>query len=134
MSANVSPIFPITPVIGIATLTGATAITSRANITGTTGLVQLTPATTNGMRVDAITVKGKGTNLAAANVDIWIFNGTTSYLYDEFDMSLITPGVTTDSVSLTKQYTTLILPPTYQLFVSEQVQADFNVFAFGGAY
>lgn len=33
---------------GIATLTSPTAITSRANITGTTGLVSLKPVTSNG--------------------------------------------------------------------------------------
>ncbi len=133
MTANVSPVFPLVPVVGIATLTSATAITSRANITGTTGLVQLTPTTSNGLRVDAITVKGKGTTVAST-VDIWISNGATSFLFDEFDMAAVTAATTTDSVSLTKQYNTLVLPPTYQLFVSEQVQADFNVFAFGGSF
>jgi hypothetical protein len=133
MAANIQPIFPATPVVGIATLTSATAITSRANITGTTGLVQLTPTSTNGKRVDAITVKGKGTTVAS-NVHIWIYNGTTSFLFDEFDVTAITATNTVDSFTLTKTYANLALPATYQLYVSETVQTDVNVFAFGGDY
>ena len=133
MPANTAPIFPVAPIVGIATLTSATAVTSRANITGTTGLVKLTDASTNGTRVDAITVKGKGTT-AATNVCIWMYNGTTSFLFDEFDMSAVTAANTTDSVMLTKTYANLVIPATYQLYISETVQADVNVFAFGGVY
>lgn len=133
MAANTTPIFPLTPVIGIATLTSATAITSRANITGTTGLVQLTATSTNGTRVDSIQVRGKGTTVAS-NVMIWLYNGTTSFLIDEFDVTAVTAANTTDAFALTKSYTNLVLPPTYQLYISESVQTDVNVYAFGGQY
>lgn len=133
MSANITPIFPATPVIGIATLTSATAITTRTNITGTTGLTQLTPTSTNGKRVDSITVKGKGTTVAA-NLFLWLYDGTTSYLFDEIDVSAVTAANTTDAFSVTRTYSNLVLPATYQLFVSETVQTDVNVFAFGGNY
>ena len=133
MPANTTPIFPLAPIVGTATLTSATAITSRANITGTTGLVQLTATSTNGTRVDAITVKSKATSVASI-ISIWIYNGTTSFLYDEFDVTAITASTTVDSFTLTKTYNNLTLPPTYQLFISETVQTDVNVFAFGGTY
>lgn len=133
MPANTAPIFPVSPIVGIATLTAAAAITSRANIVGIAGLTQLTAISTNGTRVDAITVKGKGTTVAS-NVHIWLYNGTTSFLFDEFDVAAITATNTTDSFTLTKSYTNLVLPPTYQLYTSETVQTDVNVFAFGGAY
>lgn len=133
MSANITPIFPATPVIGIATLTSATALTTRTNITGTTGLTQLTPTSTNGKRVDSITVKGKGTTVAA-NLFVWLYDGTTSYLFDEIDVSAVTAANTTDAFSVTRNYSNLVLPATYQLFVSETVQTDVNVFAFGGNY
>ena len=136
MAANTSPIFPLTPIVGIATLTSATAITSRANITGTTGLVQLTATSTNGTRVDAITVTAKGTTVANL-VDIWVYNGTTSYLYAEIAVTAITPSTTTAAFTSTTTFANLTLPPTYQLFISEQVgttSADFNVVAFGGQY
>jgi len=133
MPANTTPIFPLAPIVGIGTLTSATAITSRANITGTTGLVQLTATSTNGTRIDAITVKSKATSVASI-ISIWIYNGTTSFLYDEFDVTAVTASTTVDSFTLTKTYNNLTLPPTYQLYISEQVQTDVNVFAFGGTY
>jgi len=136
MAANITPIFPVSPIVGIATLTAATAITSRANITGTTGLVQLTATSTNGTKIDAITVQAKGTTVANI-IDIWIYNGTTSYLYAEISVSAITPSTTTVAFTSTTTFNNLVLPPTYQLYISEQVgttSADFNIIAFGGQY
>jgi hypothetical protein len=136
MASNTSPIFPLTPIVGIATLTSATAITSRANISGTTGLVQLTATSTNGTKVDAITVTAKGTTVANI-VDIWIYNGTTSYLYAEIPVSAVTPSTTTQAFTTTVLFNNLVLPATYQLYISEQVgttSADLNIMAFGGQY
>jgi hypothetical protein len=136
MAANTSPVFPLTPIVGIATLTAATAITSRANITGTTGLVQLTATSTNGTKIDAITVEAKGTTVANI-IGIWIYNGTTSFLFTELAVTAITPTTTVVGFTSTTAFANLVLPPTYQLFISEQVgttSADFNVIAFGGQY
>lgn len=137
MPANTSPIFPLTPIVGIATLTAPTAITSRANITGTTGLVKLTDTSTNGTKIDAITVEAKGTTVAN-QVDIWIYNGTTSFLFAEILVTATTPNTTTISAfTTTVTYNNLVLPPTFQLYVSTQVgttSADFNIYAFGGQY
>lgn len=133
MPINVTPIFPISPVIGVASLTSPSPITTRANITGTTGLTVLTPVSTFGKRVDTIKVKCKGTSVATI-VSIWIYNGTTSYLYDEFDVTVVTASTTVDSFSISRTYTDLVLPPTYQLYVSVTVAQDLNVFANGGDY
>src|SRR5574343_216381 len=133
MAANTQPIFPNVPYIGIATLTSATAITSRANITGTTGLTKLTDTSTNGTRVEAITVKGKATTVTS-NVFIWLYNGTTSFLVDELDIAAVTASNTVDSFAITKTYTAIVVPPTYQLYISQTVQTDVNVLAYGGQY
>lgn len=133
MAANTSPIFPLTPIVGIATLTSATAITSRANITGTTGLVQLTATSTNGTRVDAITITGKGTTVASI-VDIWMYNGTTSFLYAEITVAAVTASTSVAATTSTTTFANLTLPPTYQLYISQQVATDVNVIAFGGQY
>jgi hypothetical protein len=133
MSANTAPIFPVAPLIGIATLTSPTAITSRANITGTTGLVQLTPTSTNGKRVDRIHMHSKG-NSSAGSLFIWIYNGTTSYLYDEILVTAITASTTVASFDTFNNYTTLVLQPTYQVYISISVTQDANIFAFGGDY
>ena len=133
MAAGTSPIFPNVPVIGIASLVSNTAVTTRTAITGTTGLTQLTTTSTNGTRVDAITVKAQGTSVAGL-LDIWVYNGTTSYLYDEIAYAAVTANTTTASNVATNTYSTFVLPPTYQLFVSQQVSSNVSVFAFGGQY
>ena len=133
MAAGTSPIFPNVPIIGIANVSGQSAVTTRTPITGTTGLVQLTATSTNGTRVDAITVKATG-NSTAGLLDVWIYNGTTSFLYDEIAYATVTANTTTSSNVATATYTTLTLPPTYQLYVSQQVVSNCAVFAFGGQY
>jgi hypothetical protein len=133
MAANNAPIFPVAPIVGIASLTSATALTARTNITGTAGLTQLTVATTNGKRVDAITVSAKGTTVAGA-VDLWIYNGTTSFYFASIDITANTASTTNDPLTVTRTFANLVLPAACQLFVSETVQQDLNVFAFGGDY
>jgi len=133
MASNTSPIFPLTPIVGLGSLNAATALTARTPITGTTGLTQLTATSTNGTKIDAITVKGQGTTVAAV-VGIWIYNGTTSYLFDEILVTAITASTTVASFVSTTSYTNLVLPPTYQLYISETVQTNLTVEAFGGQY
>lgn len=133
MPASTSPIFPNVPIIGIANVTSATPVTTRTPITGTTGLIQLTATSTNGTRVDAITVKATG-NSTAGLLDIWVYNGTSSFLYDEIAYGTATANTTVASNVATTTYSTLVLPPTYQLFVSQQVASNCAVFAFGGQY
>jgi hypothetical protein len=133
MPANFKPIFPVSPVVGIATLTSPTAITSRANITGVTGLTSLTPTSTNGKRIDLIELTSKGTS-SAGSLFVWMYDGTTSYLMDEILISAITPSTTVAAFTTSVAYTTLVIPPTYRLYISVTVAQDLNVFAFGGDY
>lgn len=133
MPANTAPIFPVTPVIGVATLTSPSAITSRANITGVTGLTSLTPTSTNGKRIDKIDVTSKGTS-SAGSLFVWLYDGTTSYLMDEVLIAATTPNTTTAAFTTSVAYSSLVLPPTYRLYVSVTVAQDLTVFAFGGDY
>ena len=133
MPANTSPIFPLTPIIGLGNLNAATALTARTPITGTTGLTKLTDTSTNGTKIDAITVKGQGTTVASI-VDIWIYNGTTSFLFDEISVTAITASTTTASFVSTVSYANLVLPATYQLYVSQTIAPNVTVEAFGGQY
>jgi len=140
MAMTNAAVFPQGPDTEIATLTTPTAITSRANITGTTGLVQLTALpVTNPKRCDAIVIKSKGTSLAGI-LSVWMYNGTTSFLYDEIDLSAVTPSTTVDSMKVTRNYLStetqgsIQLGLLDQLFVSTTVQQDLNVFATTGQY
>lgn len=128
-----TPVFAQTPAVELATLTTPTAITSRANITGTTGLVVLATTSTNGKRVDSITVKSKGTSLAGI-LSVWLYDGTTSYLWDEIELPAVTPSTTAKSMNVAIFYTGKNLKSTEALYVSVTVQQDLNVFADTGAY
>lgn len=133
MAANTNPIFPLVQRIGLASLNAATALTTRTPIVGTAGLTSLLAAGANGTRVDQITVKAQGTTVAS-NIFIWIYNGVTAFLYDEFDVAAVTAANTSDSFVLSKTYTNLILPSGYSLYVSETVQTNVTVVASGGDY
>lgn len=128
-----TPVFAQTPKLFVATLTSPTAVTSRADITGTTGLTKLTDLQTNGLRVDSIQVVSKGTS-SAGIVFVWLYDGTTSYLWDQIDISAVTGSTTLDSIAVSKTYTSKNLTPTQQLYVSISVTQDVNVFLDGGAY
>jgi hypothetical protein len=133
MPAGTTPIFPQVPIIGIASMVSNTAVTARTNIVGTTGLTQVLANSTNGTRVDFVEVQGQGTTVATI-IDLWINDGTNSYLFDEISLPAATANTTVVASSNTISYTRLTLPPTYRLFTSQQVSANVTVFAFGGTY
>jgi hypothetical protein len=123
-----SIITPQTVGNGIATLTSPTAITTRTNIVGTTGLVQLTATTTNGKKVYEIHTKAKATT-TAGSLCVWRYNGTTSFLEYEIAINAVTASTTTPSDTMRVTYDNLALSPTEQLFVSVTVANDLTVFA-----
>lgn len=73
MTANTSPIFSLTPNIG---MTSAVA-TASATYTGTSGTSVLYTAGANGSYVRSILAEAAGTNIATV-LRIWINNGSTS--------------------------------------------------------
>lgn len=133
MAMTATPVFAQTPKTFIATLTSPTAITSRSNITGTTGLVKLTDTTTNGFRLDNITVKAKETTVAG-KVGIWVYNGTTSYLWKEIDVTAVTASTTVAAFESSTDFEATNLEPTQQLYVSSTIDQDFNVYANGALW
>lgn len=129
-----SPLFAGAVSLEVATLTSPTPVTSRANITGTTGLTKLTNTSTLGKRIDSITVKGKATN-SASNVFLWLYDGTTSTLVSEIDVPAVTASNTVDSVEVTKYFSSgYNLMPTQQFYISVTVAFDANIYAAGGTY
>ena len=140
MAMTNAAVFPQTPATEIATLTAPTAVTSRANIVGVTGLVKLTDLPVgNPKRVDSIVVKGKGTSLLGS-LYIWLYNGTTSFLYDEIPLTAVTGSATVASFSASRSYVTveaqgsIQLSVGQQLYISTSVAQDLNVFATTGQY
>ena len=131
MAANNLPIVPIAPIVGIGD-TIAT-LTSRAKITGTTGLTQVTPTTTNGVRIDQVVVQLAASS-AAAIVFLWIFDGTTSFLFDEVVVPAVTPSNIVQAARIAKNYNNLVLPPTYKMYATTTIAQNTDVFALGGSY
>ena len=61
------------------------------------------------------------------------------YLFDEIAIPVQTASTTGESYFVAKNYellygASIVLPPTYQLYVSVSIQQDLNVFAHGGTY
>lgn len=140
MAANVAPIFPIAPIVGVASLVSPTACTTRTNVVtanlATTGLISLLAAGTYGTRVDKITVHYKDTTAlsTAGAIWVWIYNGTTAYLFTEILVTAVTGSATVSSFDISATFSNLVLPTGYSLYVSSTIDQDFNVFAFGGDY
>ena len=131
MAANTIPIVPIAPIVGIGD-TIAT-LTSRNKITGTTGLTAVTATSTNGLRIDQVVVQ-LAANSAAAIVFLWIYDGTTSFLFDELPIPAVTATTTVPAARVAKSYTNLILPPTYRLYATTTVAQNTDTYALGGSY
>ncbi len=147
MAANTAPIFPVAPYAKQLSLTAVTACTTRAP-TATASLAaanifELTPASTNGVRVDKITVRACSSSISAATVAqtvlIWLWDGTTAYVVDELTVTAQTPSTTSPAFSVSNTYSNLVLPPTYKLFASTTVTTTasttaLSVQVFGGEY
>lgn len=133
MTANVNPIYPLTPVTLIANLVAATASVSRAptataSMGGTPayGVALGSAAPAAGRRIDKITVKAAGgTNLTgattAATVIIWYDDGTTGYPYAEILVPVVTPSASVASLEASMSFTNLVLPSGHKLWASTTI-------------
>jgi hypothetical protein len=148
MPAGTTPIFPTTPYAVNASLAAATACATRAP-TATASLaaaniLAFVPVSTNGLRIDLISVKACSSSITAptaANiVGIWLWDGTTAWLFDEILVTVVTPSASaTASFVSQKSYTNLVLPSTWAMYASVGVTTTasttaLSVQAFGGAY
>ena len=147
MAANTSPIYPLVPYIALGDLTAVTACTTRAP-TATASLAganisSLAPATTEGLRLDKIKVKAASSSFTAPTVAqtvmIWLWDGTTAYIFDEIIISALTPSTTAGSFEVEHSYSDVVLPPAFALYMSTSITTTasttaLTVQAFGGTY
>jgi len=139
MSANTSPIFTITPVIGRARLTGAN--TTR-DASSTTNLVSLITGGTNGTRVDSITFRSAQATAAASSAmvgRVFLYDGTNYRLVSEVAIATATASNTAVGAAQMISFSGgLVLPVNYQLFVGISVYAggqdQFDVIALAGNF
>lgn len=132
MPANTAPIFALTPVIMKNTV--STANTARD---GTGTIATIGTAGANGTRIDEIRVKATG-DPADSIVTIFLYDGATYFLFDEFDLNDPAAASTTVAgYSEPRYYQNLILPSGWSIRAAITVALTsgvINVFAFGGDY
>ena len=147
MSMTATPIFAQTPFIKSIGLITTLACTTRAP-TATASLaaaniIELTPVSVNGRRIDSIEVAAAASSNTGATVagliGIWVWDGTVATLIDEISVSAVTPSATVPSFTAQKTYTNLILPAAFKVFVSTSVALSaattaLSVTASGGDY
>lgn len=111
----------------------STANTNRDG-TGTIGAVFT--AGSSGSRIDTILVEATGTTTAGM-VRLFIYNGSTAYLFKEVPVLAITPGASTPAWgaqinSTLDRELPIIIPTGYSLRASTHNAETFNVIAMGG--
>jgi len=137
MVANVNPIFPLVPVLGIASECIA-ANTTKDLTAGTIYLVATAGA--DGLKVEKLKVTPKGTN-AVSVLRVFINNGLTTAtaannaLYEELTL----PATTNSEVASIVGYEipmNISLPNGYRIYVTlgSVVAGGYAVTAVGGSY
>ncbi len=129
---SASPAFASTPRCGVGAL--ATGTTTR---TGAGNVVSIFAAGGSGSKIEEITIKSTD-DPADSTVIFYIHNGTTYYVWDEWDIGNAAAGSTTvASYRETRTYENLILPSGYTLYAQVTVTptgGTISVLAFGGDY
>lgn len=147
MAVTHEPIFAQTPVAKPLSLAAVTACTTRAPTPtaslAAANILELTPISVNGIRVDRITVSACSTSITAPTtagiVGVWLWDGTNAYLMDEIVISVVTPSTTVPAFSVKRDYDLSTFPSTHKLYVSSTVTTTastnaLQVTAFGGLY
>ena len=148
MAVTSTPIFAQAPFFAALSLAAVSACTTRAP-TATASLaganiLQLTDASTNGLRIDSITVQACSTSITAPTVAqtvlIWVWDGTTAFVIDEIVVAAVTPSTTVAAFVTTRTYSQpIVVPATHKLYASTTVTTTasttaLQVTALGGVY
>lgn len=148
MPVTATPIFAQAPYMACTTLAAQTACTTRgptatANLAAA-NIVQIVPTSTNGLRIDSIQVNACSTSFTAPTagniVGIWVWDGTTAFLFTEILVTAVTPSTTVAGFTSTLTFANpLVLPSTFKLYASVSVTTTasttaLQVCAMGGAY
>ena len=109
----------------------ATADTAR---TGTpTNVVTIFTAGSSGSRIDEVNITATGTSTSNV-VRLWIYTGTTYYLFEEVIVTATTPSVTQAVFSTTLTYNNFMLPSGYSLRATTNNSEGYALTVFGGDF
>jgi hypothetical protein len=108
----------------------STAETSR---TAPTNVGTVFTAGSSGSRVDEININATGTTTSGV-VRLWLYDGTTYYLFQEILVTPITPSTSIAVFSSTSTYNNLMLPSGWSVRATTNNAESFTVLAFGGDF
>lgn len=129
MAANTSPIFPLTPNIGLAQVSAA-----NTNRDGTGTIVTVFTAGANGSRVEEAIIEGTGTTTAGV-IRVFLHDGANMRLIDEILVPAITPSTTVAVYRATiPSLAGKIIPTGWTLRFSTHNAETFNIVVWGGNY
>lgn len=122
-----SPVFAVTPRIGMAELSSAN--TNRDGTTGT--YVDVIIGASTGTRIAEIVVQASVTTTAGM-VRLFITDGVTTRMFDEVAVAAATVSATVKGTRLSTTYNNLILPnASWKIIASTHNANNINVFALG---
>lgn len=121
-----TPQFASSPKLGIATISAA-----NTSLNGTGTLVNVVTAGVSGTKINEITIQAAGT-VTAGMVRLFVFDGTTNYLFDEFPITATTPSSSSAAYRTYKVYDNFVLPSGNTLRAATSNAETFNVMAWGG--
>ena len=104
-----SPAYAATPNIGSQLLTNSDASYTAPSVVST-----LLTAGANGTRVNRVVVKAVATTVAGKLL-LWLYDGTTYHLYDEFDITAVTLSTTVDAFRVERAYYDLVMKTGWSL-------------------
>jgi len=121
-----SPVFAVAPRIGAVSIA-----TAESSYTAPTNVGTLISGASTGTRIAEIVVKCAATS-AAAIVRIFLYDGTTYWLFDEVSVAAATGSATVQQTRVSTTYNNLILPSAaWSVRVTTSVAQATHVTAFG---
>jgi hypothetical protein len=121
-----SPVFAVTP-----RMTAVSIATAEASYTAPTNVGTLITGASTGTRISEIIVKCAATS-AAAIVRIFLYDGSTYWLFDEVTIAAATGSATVQQTRVSTTYNNLILPSaSWSVRVTTSVAQATHVTALG---
>lgn len=122
-----SPAFAVTP-----RMSAVSIATAESSLTAPTNVGTLITGVTAGTRVSEIVVKMAAAS-SAAIVRVFLFDGTTYWLFDEISVAAVaSPGASTATTRVSTSYNNLILPSSsWSVRVTTSVSQATHVTALG---
>lgn len=130
----VAPAFTATPKVW-AKAVSATADGTPASHTPTGGTTTLVTGTANGYKIEEIAVVSKDTANDAGVISLWLHDGTTYFIYDDFKILGTDAATTAPGERYVRSYGILLVPTGWTLQISSSVASQLiDVIAIGGEY